>query len=253
MLAIPCPSMDAEEAKYFTKMSSVWWDTKGPYRTQFFFDSMIVPFIIEQIVNNQKSRHENFSDDQPLNGLKILEIGCGGGIVTEKMSRKGGDITGIDVNLAIINVAKNHLKLDPSITNVEYRLQSVEEHCLDNFEKYDVIILNTVLQHIVDKEPFLQCCIKCLKPGGSAFIGGMSQTWVGWFAGIFLAELLGILPRGTSDWNKFITLEGIGRMVEKFKCRFVDSRGMFYNVLTGNFFYLKSTSVTFIGHFRKDI
>lgn len=130
------------------------------------------------------------------------------------MARTGCSVVGIDVNADLIEVAKEHAKLDTSLSNLTYILEDVEDHCNNNPQKYDAIVSNFVLEHINEVELFLTSCMACLKPGGSIFVSTLGQTWLGWLAGIILPEyILGKIPRGAHDWKKFVAIEDTEKML----------------------------------------
>uniref|UniRef100_A0A1Y1MCS9 Methyltransferase type 11 domain-containing protein n=1 Tax=Photinus pyralis TaxID=7054 RepID=A0A1Y1MCS9_PHOPY len=251
-LVVECPSADLKEATFFKKMSSVWWDSKGPYHGQHLYDSAVVPYMVEEITSSGMLNKKYDGSSKPFTGLKILEVGCGGGIVCEMLSKYGGDITGLDINRCVLDVAKEHLnRADPKITNINYILQSAEDHCLSNAEKYDVVILNTVIQHVVEKNTLLKSCVRCLKPGGSILISGFSQTWMAWFVLIILSEWLGCTPVGTSDWSKLITLGGLKNMMKRYKCKLVASKGISHNVFADTWTISKCQSMCYAARFVK--
>lgn len=252
-LVVECPSGDLKEAAYFKKMSSVWWDLKGPYRAQYLYDSAVVPYIVQEITNSGLLINKEYAgNSEPFTGFKILEVGCGGGIVCEMLSKYGGDITGLDINSYVLEVAKEHLKLaDPKITNINYILQSAEEHCLSNDAKYDFVILNTVIQHVVDKDSLLKSCVRCLKPGGSIFISGFSQTWIAWFFLIILSEWWGTIPPGTGDWSKYITVGDLENKMKRYGCKLVASKGISHNIFTDTWTLGKFHSMCYAARFVK--
>ncbi|KAB0794497.1 hypothetical protein PPYR_11336 [Photinus pyralis] len=251
-LVVECPSADLKEAAHFKKMSSVWWDLKGEYHGQYLYDSNVVPYMVEEIINSGLLDIKYAESEKPFTGLKILEVGCGGGIMCEMLSKYGGDITGIDINSYVLEVAKEHLKsADPKITNINYILQSAEEHCLSNAEKYDLVVLNTVIQHVVEKDVLLKSCVRCLKPGGSIFISGFSQTWIAWFLLEILAEWWGTLPKGNSEWRKFISIGDLENMMKWYKCKLIASKGIYHNLFTDTWTMGRCHSMSYAARFVK--
>ncbi|KAK4884264.1 hypothetical protein RN001_000535 [Aquatica leii] len=242
-------TIDPKEYAIFNNISSVWWDPKGEIRALHYISSLITPFILKEIVNAGLPKKEFVNTTTPLKGLEILEVGCGGGLLTEKIGSFGCNLTAIDINSELIEVAKHHATLNPSLTNINYRLEAVEDHVLQNTKKYDVVITNFVLEHVQDQELFLRICIKCLRPGGSLIVSSIGQTWMGWFFGIILPEfILSKIPRGMHEYDKFITIEETQKLLEKYKCRTTSTRGLRYGIIGEPWIWIDSTSMFYILH-----
>lgn len=142
-----------------------------------------------------------------------------GGILTEPLAKLGSKITGIDVSSELINQAKQHAAQNPSLRNINYSLESIDEHVKNNTGKYDAVVASEVLEHVTDQKVFLEACVKCLKPKGSIFITTINKTTLSWLGGIVFAEyVLNFVPRGTHDWNKFIAPHQTQRILEDCKC-----------------------------------
>lgn len=108
---------------------------------------------------------------------------------------------------------------NPSLTNISYLCESVEDHAKHNYETYDAVVASEVIEHVNEPEIFLENCIKCLKPGGSIFITTLNKTWSSWLFGIVLAQYIwGFIPRGTHDWKKFLDPKDVEKMLENCKC-----------------------------------
>lgn len=134
------------------------------------------------------------------------------------MARLGGDITGLDATSDLIEIAKTHAKLNPYLKSLNYVCTSIEEHAVENEAKYDALVASEIIEHVSNKEEFLKACVKCLKPKGSIFLTTINKTYVSYLAGIVAAEyVLRWLPKGTHQWNKFISPPQLQRLLEDCK------------------------------------
>lgn len=142
-----------------------------------------------------------------------------GGFATEVLGNLGCTVVGIDPCLEMIDVAKKHLNEKPDLSkNVTYICGSVEEHSEYNHEKYDVIFASEVIDHVDEQDLFLEVSVKCLKPGGSIFITTFHKSWISWFIVIILFEyIVGIIPRGSHFWHKFISVDDVDKILSKCK------------------------------------
>lgn len=138
--------------------------------------------------------------------------------MSEPLARLGGVVTGIDATKELIDVAIEHSQNDKSLINLTYLNTPIEQHSKDNFERYDAVIASEVIEHVTEKDVFLESCINCLKPGGSIFLTTLNQTLIARFAAIFLAEnVIDAVPKGTHDWDKFIEPHVLQRHLEMCK------------------------------------
>ncbi|XP_065209182.1 ubiquinone biosynthesis O-methyltransferase-like [Planococcus citri] len=167
-----------------------------------------------------------------LEGVKILEVGCGGGIICEELARLGADVIGLDIDSKAINEARKHQLLDNSIKdNLKYINDTIYEHERENSEKYDAVVLSEVIEHIrnEEKEKILSSSINTLQPGGSLFITTPNKTISSLIIVIFLAEMFNIIPKGTHLYDEFIAPEDLIKMIEKNKCEIKTVDGIYYN------------------------
>ncbi|KAF2879774.1 hypothetical protein ILUMI_26400 [Ignelater luminosus] len=210
---------DPKELQNFKELSATWWDENG--------------------------------DAKPLHSMNKVRIELikDGGILSEALAQLGCTVTGIDLCEELITTAKTHAELNPTLENLTYLHESIEEHNIKNSEKYDVIVASEVIDHVKNPFVFLQACVKCLKPGGSIFVTTFNKTLLSWLAIIIVVEYIwGLLPRGTHSWNKFISPNDVSRMLEQCACETKRVRGMAYNVLTNSWFWSRITSVTYALH-----
>lgn len=134
------------------------------------------------------------------------------------MARLGGNVTGLDATNDLIEIAKTHASSDPTIRNFNYICTSIEDHAAQNEAKYDAIVASEIVEHVTNQEEFLKVCVKCLKPKGSIFVTTVNKTLPSYFGGIVMAEyVLRWLPKGTHQWEKFITPPQLQRFLEDCK------------------------------------
>ncbi|KAF2905556.1 hypothetical protein ILUMI_00623 [Ignelater luminosus] len=237
------PTADSKEVAFFNSISDLWWGSKNLLH---YFNSLRVPLVRDGLIDTGLVKKKFVNSSKPLEGLRILDVGCGGGILTEDLAALGCAVVGIDLGSDSINIAKSHATLNPSLTNISYFCESVEDHAKHNPEKYDAIVASEVIEHVNEPELFLEHCTKCLKPGGSIFITTFNKTWSSWLLGIIFAEYIwGFIPRGTHTWDKFFDPKDIEVMLEKFNCRTRSVRGVIYNCFTKTWHWWWSSSITY--------
>ncbi|KAF5298297.1 hypothetical protein FQR65_LT09808 [Abscondita terminalis] len=167
-------------------------------------DASVKNYIFRQIISGSTGKND-VNIDKPLKGLKVLDVGCGAGFLSEDLARAGCNLTGIDPKISLLEVAKNHAYSDSTLPAITYLAETVEEHCKNHEGEYDVVVANFVLQHVPDQKYFIECCSKCVKPGGTIFMSAIAKTYLAWFIQIFLLEyVLRELPRGLHHLEKFI-------------------------------------------------
>ncbi|XP_065209505.1 ubiquinone biosynthesis O-methyltransferase, mitochondrial-like [Planococcus citri] len=217
-----------KETEKQQKVNMAWWN--GCSLT--LFNTVRVPFIRDGIHKTGIKNNTATVDKTRLDGVKVLDVGCGGGILCEELARLGADVNGLDVDAEALDTAKHHQLLDDSIRdNLNYINDSIYEHERDNFEKYDAVIISEVIEHVpnTEKEKFLSSSINALRPGGSLFITCPNRTISSRIIVIFLFELIGMIPKGTHYYDDFITPESLIKMIEKNKCESKNVIGIFYN------------------------
>ena len=193
------PSLDAAELRHFEGLAKEWWDERGKFRGLHAFNPARLAFIVAEVNRRRDQHSQSF---RPLDGLSVLDIGCGGGILSEPWARLGGTVTGIDPIEESIGVAKVHAQKQG--LGIAYRAATAEdlvsEGCI-----FDGVIASEVIEHVADVPSFLQTCRALCKPGGLFIVSTLSRTAASYGLAIVAAErILGLAPRGTHDWKKFI-------------------------------------------------
>ncbi|KAG8444739.1 hypothetical protein GDO86_009781 [Hymenochirus boettgeri] len=246
------PTVDPLEMKKFQAWSLKWWDEEGVFLALHTMNDIRVPFIRDILM----SRNYDHDVGCPLSGVKLLDVGCGGGILSEPLGRLGASVTGIDPLEDNIKVATLHKSFDPILDNLlQYRPCSVEDLVDDgHLEYYDAVVASEVLEHVSDVETFIQSCFQILKPGGSLILTTINKTQISYILGIFLAEkILGIVPEGTHDWEKFIPPEELERLLKSNGYVVKTLRGMLYNPICGSWSWINDTSINYAMHAVKTV
>jgi 2-polyprenyl-6-hydroxyphenyl methylase/3-demethylubiquinone-9 3-methyltransferase len=233
-------TINKEEIQKFSKLADEWWDVNGKFKPLHMFNPIRIEYILNEITNHFKlSKGEKLL----LKNLKILDIGCGGGLISEPMSRMGGSVTGIDASQKNINVASIHSK--KSDLKINYLNKSPEQ--LKEKEKYDIILNLEVVEHVDDLDLYLQSCYNLLKKNGLMFTATINRTLISYVKAIIGAEyVLRWLPIGTHDWNKFIKPEELEKKLndKKFITNKID--GLEFNPILSKWKTSNNLSVNYI-------
>jgi len=233
-------TINKEEIQKFSKLADEWWDVNGKFKPLHMFN----PIRIEYITDNIK-KHFKIGDNKTnfLNGLNILDIGCGGGLISEPMARLGGDITGIDASEKNIKVAKIHSKKNK--LKINYLNRSPEQ--LEDIEKFDVILNLEIVEHVDNVNLYIKSCHKLLKKDGLMFTATLNRSLISYFKAIIGAEyILRWLPIGTHDWNKFLKPEELEKLLQYEKFSTVDVKGLEFNPISNKWKQSDNLSVNYI-------
>ena len=187
---------DQRETDKFNRLAVQWWDPKGLMWPLHRLNDMRAPFVIEKI-----QQHFNTVS---LKGLRILDIGCGAGLLAERMAKQGATVTGIDVAAKNIGIARQHAQAQGLI--IDYRCGAVE--ALKDVDDFDVVLNMEVIEHVSDLPLFMSRTCDLTGTGGLMFLATINRTWFSWLTTIVGAEyILGWLPRGTHTWQRYVTPE----------------------------------------------
>jgi len=239
-------TVDKIEVKKFSRMAQDWWDPKGKFRPLHLFNPARIKFIKEKLISYFKL---NPSDSTPLKNLKILDIGCGGGLLCEPLSRLGASVTGIDASKNNIEVAKIHSK--EMELNIKYIHCSPENLKLKN--EFDVILNMEVVEHVSDVNIFIENCSKLIKKKGIMFIATINKNLKSYLFAIIGAEyILRWLPISTHDWDKFLTPHDLEKIVIKNNFLKDETVGMKFNLLSGKWSKSNDASVNYVSTFLKN-
>ncbi len=231
-------TINKEEIQKFSALADEWWDVEGKFKPLHMFN----PTRIEYILNLCSSRYK-VNRDLPLKNLKILDIGCGGGLISEPMCRLGAEVTGIDASLKNINVAKTHAYKNE--LKIEYLNKSPEQ--MNQKEKFDVVLSLEVVEHVEDLDLYLKACSNLLKKDGMMFTATINRTLNSYIKAIIGAEyILKWLPIGTHDWNKFLKPEDLEKKLNKLGFLTKDISGLSFNPFLKKWKRTKDLSVNYI-------
>ena len=233
-------TINKEEIQKFSELADEWWDVKGKFKPLHMFNPIRIEYITNNIKNHYKIKNKK---DNYLEGLNILDIGCGGGLISEPMSRLGAKVTGIDASDKNIKVAKLHSKENGLEINY---LKSTPEN-LKEFEKFDVILNLEIVEHVNDLNLYVKSCSNLLKKNGIMFTATLNRTLTSYIKAIIGAEyILRWLPIGTHDWNKFIKPEELERLLSKENFSTLDIKGFQFKPFLNKWFLSNDLSVNYI-------
>ena len=238
-------SVNKKEIDKFSKMANEWWDPEGKFKPLHKFNPTRIKYIKENIINNFKLKNKS----KPLSGIKLLDIGCGGGLLSEPMSRMGANVTGIDASDKNIKIAKLHSKKNK--LKINYLCSSPEK--LKITKKFDVILNMEIVEHVEDIDFFLKACSKLLKKNGLMFVATINKTLKSYIFAIVGAEyVLRWLPIGTHEWEKFVKPEDLKKILMKYDLSLSKLEGMNFNIIKDEWSISRDLSVNYIAKFIKN-
>ncbi|WP_193368546.1 bifunctional 2-polyprenyl-6-hydroxyphenol methylase/3-demethylubiquinol 3-O-methyltransferase UbiG [Pelagibius marinus] len=220
-------SVDAEEIAKFSAMAEAWWDPEGKFRPLHRFNPVRLAFIRDRLC-------AHFGRDplaeNPLKGLKLLDVGCGGGLLSEPLARLGAEVTGLDAAEKNIRIASLHAA--EAGLNIDYRHGSVEA-LAESGGRFDAVMNMEVVEHVADVESFLSASAALVRPGGLMILATLNRTPKAFLLAIVGAEyLLRWLPRGTHDWRRFLRPSELARALRQADMEVTEMTGVAYNPLT---------------------
>ena len=232
-------TINQEEIQKFSKLADEWWDVNGKFKPLHMFN----PIRIDYILNTVKKHFNKTDRTLPLKGLKFLDIGCGGGLISEPMSRLGAEVTGIDASEKNIKIASSHAQKNN--LNIKYLNKSPEE--LNNTQQFDVILNLEIVEHVEDVNLYFESCVGLLKKNGLMFTATINRTFSSYIKAIIGAEyVLRWLPIGTHDWNKFLKPKEIEDKITKLNLSVKDLKGLVFNPLTRKWKTSDDVSVNYV-------
>ena len=238
-------SVNKKEIEKFSKIAAEWWDPEGKFKPLHKFNPIRIKYIKENIIHNFKLKNKSKS----LSGINILDIGCGGGLLSEPMSRMGANVTGIDASDKNIKIAKLHSKKNK--LKINYLCSSPEK--LKIKKKFDVILNMEIVEHVEDIDFFLKSCSKLLKKNGLMFVATINKTLKSYIFAIVGAEyILRWLPIGTHEWEKFVKPEDLKKILMKYDLSLSNLDGMNFNIMKDEWSISNDLSVNYIGKFIKN-
>lgn len=242
-------SLKQHELAKFASISDTWWDSEGPFKPLHNMNPTRLAFIRSTLC-----RH--FSKDpncaRPFEGLKIVDVGCGGGILSEPLARMGATVTGVDAVEKNINVARLHADLDPETSTIEYCCTTAEK-LVEEQRKFDAVIALEVIEHVAAPAEFCKSLAALAYPGGATVISTINRSMRAYATAIVAAEyLLNWLPKGTHQWSSFLTPEELVLILQRASINVKEMAGFVYSPLTGRWSLSDDISVNFIAYGTKD-
>ena len=237
-------SVNKKEIEKFSNMADEWWNPNGKFKPLHKFNPIRIKYIKESIISQFKTKNKN----KPLSGINILDIGCGGGLLSEPMCRLGGNVTGIDASIKNIKVAKLHANRNR--LKINYICSSPEKLRLS--KKFDVILNMEIVEHVENIDIFIKQSSMFLKKNGIMFIATLNQTLKSYLFAIVGAEyVLRWLPIGTHEWDKFVKPKNLINICQKNSLKLKKIHGMTFNPLFDQWKISSDKSVNYITEFEK--
>ena len=201
-----------DEIDKFDQIAHDWWNSAGPLQTLHDINPIRLNYI---------------TDNAALDGRRVLDVGCGGGILTEALARRGASVLGLDAGEAVIHIARQHAQ--ESGLEINYIVGSLEEFTTENTNGFDVITCMELLEHVPDPQAMLRCCARLLRPGGHLFLATINRNVKSYLTAVLSAEyLFGLLPKGTHDYAGFIRPSELNGWLREANFKVLDIRGMLY-------------------------
>jgi len=238
-------TINKKEIEKFSKIAEEWWNPEGKFKPLHKFNPIRISYIKNNIIRSLNLKNKK----KPLEQTQILDIGCGGGLLSEPMSRLGADVTGIDASQKNIDIAKLHAK--KSNLNINYICTSPEK--MRSNKKFDVILNMEIIEHVEDINFFLESSSALLKKNGIMFIATLNKTLKSYIFAIVGAEyIMRWLPIGTHEWDKFVKPEELIKISQKNDLKLKKLDGMKFNLLRDEWKLSSDKSVNYIAQFEKN-
>ena len=233
-------TINKEEIQKFSRLAEEWWDVNGKFKPLHMFNPIRIDYITEKVKIHFKLKKDK---SNYLEGLNILDIGCGGGLICEPMARLGANVTGIDASEKNISIAKLHSKKNG--LKINYLNASPEN--LEHIEKFDIILNLEIVEHVDNVNLYIESCYKLLKKNGLMFTATLNRSFISYVKAIIGAEyMLRWLPIGTHDWNKFIKPEELEKFLSDQKFTTLDIKGLKFNPFIKKWKKTNDLSVNYI-------
>lgn len=237
-------TIDPKEVAKFSAMADEWWDETGKFKPLHKFNPIRIAYIKDKLTHH-------FAAKDSLQGIEILDVGCGGGLMCEPLAQMGAQMTGIDASEKNIHIADIHAK--KSNLTIDYKATSSEQLAKEN-KQYDVVLALEIIEHVADVQAFVESCAKLVKPGGLLFIATLNRTAKSLLLAKFAVEyVLRWVPAGTHDWKKFLKPSEINFFADQSGVNLSEIMGFSYNVLKDTWsMNAKDLSINYMMVFDKE-
>ena len=234
----------ASEIERFNRLSATWWNSRGPMRALNVVNALRLGYVVEHLMAHF-GRHK----PQDLAGLRILDVGCGGGLLSEALARCGATVVGVDASPG--NIAAARLHATSQDISVDYRLGEPAE-VLEEDERFDAVLALEVVEHVSDVPAFLGQAVRCLEPAGVLFVSTIDRTCKSFVFAIVGAEwVLRMLPRGTHQWQRFVRPDELCGALQGTGLRRQDLRGMRYLPVLHRASWCRDTQVNYMAVYTR--
>jgi len=237
-------TINYKEIEKFSKLAEEWWDPNGKFKPIHNFNPIRIQYIKEKVIEKFKLNFEK----KPFTNISLLDIGCGGGLLSEPMCRLGAKVTGIDASKRNINIAKIHAKKN----NLKINYINASPEKLDANKKFDIILNMEIVEHVENLDLFLKISSDLLSKNGIMFVATINKSLKSYAFAIIGAEyILRWLPIGTHDWNKFVKPNELVNFSDKNKLKLISIDGVKFNPLSNEWKISEDKSVNYISCFEK--
>ena len=245
------PSVDPAEIERFAALAERWWDRHGAFRALHALNPVRIAYVRDALVADAPAcaRADAAAALKPLAGLRLLDVGCGGGLMAEPLCRLGADVVAIDAAEPNVRAARHHA--EEQGLAIDYRHATAEALAAAG-ERFDAVLALEIVEHVADLDAFADACASLVKPGGTLIVATLNRTLAAYALAIVAAEqVLGWLPAGSHDWSRFVRPAEMVRLLRRQGLSVADMRGMVYNPLAGGWTTSPNLAVNYIVHARK--
>jgi 2-polyprenyl-6-hydroxyphenyl methylase/3-demethylubiquinone-9 3-methyltransferase len=239
------PNVDDAEVERFRRIASEWWDAKGKFRPLHQLAPARLTFVRDELVQHFELKGTSL---KPLKGLTILDVGCGGGLVSEPLARMGARVTGLDPGRENVEAARAHAEgqTGPGGLDLSYRIGTIEDLAAGGAQ-FDAVVSLEVVEHVPDVAGFIKTCARLIRPGGALVLSTINRNFKSYALAIVAAEyVLGWLPRGTHQWDRFVTPDELTGYVAAAGLSRPIFRGIVYDMLNDTWSLSDDTDVNYL-------